>query len=478
MKRSSRPEMMTFIRLLLPLALLPGCALVRAADAAPDPWAERDAVLQRIVAPTFPARDFDVTKFGASPLGRFDTREAFVKAIAACVAAGGGRVVVPAPGVYYVEGPIHLESGVNLHVEAGATIVFGVLAQSYLPAVLTRYEGTMLYGHSPRIYARGARNVAVTGGGTIDGNGRDSLVVMRDSKARGSSGELRRMGAEGVPVEQRQFGEGKFMRSSMIQFLECEGVLVEGVRIVDSPFWVIHPVLCRNVTVRGVTVESWNGNNDGCDPDSSADVLIEDCVFRTGDDSIAIKSGRDQDGWRVGRPAENIVIRRVLMGSRHAGVCIGSEMSGGVRNVWVEDCTVEVASSAFYFKANLDRGGVVENFHARRMKVQRAREALVRFGTTYHGYRGGNFPPVFRNFHLADLECEEASAYGISLDGQPAAPIENVRLERVRIKRAKEPLWLRHTQGLHFEDVEINGRPVPVQPPETAAEAKPLKISA
>jgi polygalacturonase len=459
------------------LAVLLAAAAAGAAEP-PDPWARRDAVLRRIVAPTFPARDFDVTRYGASPLGRFDTHAAFGRAIAACVAAGGGRVVVPGPGTYYVEGPIHLASGVNLHVEAGATIVFGVRPEFYLPVVLTRFEGTMLYGHSPRVYARGARNVALTGGGTIDGNGRDSLVVLRDSTARGSSGELRRMGAEGVPVEQRRFGEGRFLRSSMIQFLECENVLVEGVRIVDSPFWVIHPVLCRNVTVRGVTVESWNGNNDGCDPDSSADVLIEDCVFRTGDDAIAIKSGRDQDGWRVGRPSENIVIRRVAMDSRHSGICIGSEMSGGVRHVWIEDCTVESASSAFYFKANLDRGGVVEDVWARGLRVRRVREALVRFGTTYHGHRGGAFPPVFRRFHLADLECDEAAAYGISLDGQPAAPIEDVRLERVRIRRAREPLWLRHTRGLHLEDVEINGERLPAQPPETPAAAAPLKISA
>ncbi|RXK55895.1 glycoside hydrolase family 28 protein [Oleiharenicola lentus] len=448
------------------------------ADAPAEGWAARDAVLARIVAPTFPARDFDVKTFGASPLGRFDAREAFAKAIAACTAAGGGRVVVPAPGVYYVEGPIHLASNVNLHIERGATIVFGVLPQSYLPVVLTRFEGTMLMGHSPRIYARGARNVAITGGGTIDGNGRDSLVVMRDAPGRAGSGTLRQMGSEGVPVAGRVFGEGRWLRSSMIQFLECEQVLIEGVKVVDSPFWVIHPVLCRNVTVRGVTVESWNGNNDGCDPDSSSDVLIEDCIFRTGDDSIAIKSGRDQDGWAVGRPSENIVIRNVVMGSRHAGVCIGSEMSGGVRNVWVENCTVESASSAFYFKANLDRGGVVENFHARDITVQKAREAVIRFGTTYHGYRGGNFPPVFRRFEITDLLCRESEKLGVSLDGQPAAPIEDVRLRRVKIERAGEPLWLRHTRGVRFDDVEINGQRLPAEPVDTpAVQARP-EISA
>jgi polygalacturonase len=457
------------------LAFTLGWSRLAATD---DPWAQRDAVLQRIVAPTFPARDFDVTKYGATPEGRFDCREAFAKAIADCAVAGGGRVVVPGPGTYYVEGPIHLRSNVNLQVAEGATIVFGVRVEPYLPVVLTRFEGTMLYGHSPRIYARGATNVALTGKGTIDGNGRDTLAIMRDSKLRGGSGTLRRMGADGVPVEERIFGEAQWMRPSMIQFLDCTNVLIEGVKVVDSPFWVIHPVLCRNVTVRGVTVESWNGNNDGCDPDSSVDVLIENCVFRTGDDSIAIKSGRDQDGWKVGRPAENIIIRNVLMGSRHSGVCIGSEMSGGVRNVWVEDCTVESASSAFYFKANLDRGGLVENIWARRVQVTKVREGLVRFGTGYHGYRGGHFPPWFRNFHFTDITCEESSAYGIYLEGVAAAPIRNVTLERVRINRARVPLWLKFTEDLRFEKVEINGRKIPVNPPPTPENELKLDVSA
>ncbi len=456
-----------------PRGLLAACVLVAtsavtaavandAAEAAA--WARRDEILKRIVAPDFPARDFLVTDYGAVGNARQDCREAFAKAIAVCAAAGGGRVVVPAGGVYYVDGPIHLQSNVNLHVAEGATVVFGVLVESYLPAVLTRFEGTMLYGHSPRIYARGATNVAITGKGTIDGNGRDTLAVTKDSTARGSSGELRKMGADGLPVAQRQFGANKWMRPSMIQFLECTNVLLEDVRVVDSPFWVIHPVFCRNVIVRRVTVDSHNGNNDGCDPDSSADMLIEDCVFRTGDDSIAIKSGRDQDGWKVGRPSENIVIRNVLMASRHSGLCIGSEMSGGVRNVFIEDCRIESVSSAFYFKGNLDRGGWIRDVWARRVKIQTAREAVVRFGTTYHGYRGGNFPPQFEHFHLADITCARAAVYGIFIDGAEGAPVRNVTFERVRIHEAMSPLWLRHATDLRFADVEINGQRLPETP--------------
>jgi polygalacturonase len=278
-------------------------------------------------------------------------------------------------------------------------------------------------------------------------------------------------------VEQRQFGAGRWLRPSMIQPFECTNVLIEGVTIVDSTFWVVHPTLCRNVTVRGIKVDSLNANNDGCDPDSCSDVLIEDCDFNTGDDAIAIKSGRDQDGWKVGRASENIVIRRCLMRSRHSSLCIGSEMSGGVRNVFMEDCRLLSVSSAFYFKANLDRGGLVEHVRARRITAEEVREGLVRFETGYHGYRGENHPPSFRDFILEDLQCQRATAYGIYVEGVPAAPIRDVVIRRATIESAVAPLWLREVENLRLEDVKINGTAAPENPPLTPAGEKKLKIS-
>jgi polygalacturonase len=424
-----------------------------------DAWGEVPAILSRIVAPSFPARDLNIAEFGAVGDGKTDVREAFARTIAACTKAGGGRVIVPA-GEFFCDGPIHLASNVNLHVSEGATIKFGAAVARYLPAVLTRFEGTLLYGHSPRIYVRGATNVAITGRGVIDGNARETLALMKDSKERGGSGTLRKMGAEGVPVEQRIFAEGKWLRPSMIQPFECTNVLVEGVTIRDSTFWVVHPVLCRNVTVRGLTVESMNGNNDGCDPDSCSDVLIENCTFRTGDDSIAIKSGRDQDGWKVGRPSENIVIRNVTMGSRHSGVCIGSEMSGGVRNVFVEDCRLQSVSSALYFKANLDRGGLVEHIRARRLQAEKVRDGLVRFETTYQGYRGGNFPPSFRDFVMEDLSCDEATGFAINIEGAEAAPIRDVVIRRATVRQARAATSVKQVVNFRLEQVTVNGTPV------------------
>ena len=407
---------------LITAALLFGAA-ARAGAAAPtaDPWRDEvPAILARIVAPIFPAHDFLITDFGAKPDGTADACPAITKAIAACAAAGGGRVVIPA-GNFFCDGPLHLRSHVNLHLATDAVLKFGADPTRYLPVVLTRWEGTMIMAHSPRIYTRDATNVAITGHGVIDGNARETLALMRSLKPHDGSVELRKMGAAGTPVSERVFGEGRWLRPSMIQFLECTGVLIEGVTVRDSTFWCVHPTLCRNVTVRGITVESSNSNNDGCDPDSCADVLIEDCTFITGDDAIAIKSGRDQDGWRVGRASENIVIRRCTMRSRHSAVCIGSEMSGGVRNIFVEDCTLGSVSSAFYFKANLDRGGAVEHFRARRLQVDQVREGLVRFETGYHGWRGENHPPSFRDFVIEDITCRDAVAYGLYVEGVAAS---------------------------------------------------------
>jgi len=479
MKRHALPFILLF--LLAPLCSIHGqtpAAPATTPAATADPWSQAATILARIKPPVFPARDFTITDatYGAIADGKTDCRAAIAKAIAACADAGGGRVVIPA-GAFFCNGPVHLKSGVNLRLAKGATLTFGAEPAAYLPVVLTRFEGTMLMGHSPRIYAHAQRNVALTGEGVIDGNARETLALMKTRPQKGGSGELRKMGADGVPVEKRIFGEGRWLRPCMVQFLDCENVLIEGVTVRDSTFWCVHPALCRNVTVRGITVESMNPNNDGCDPDSSADVLIENCAFRTRDDSIAIKSGRDQDGWRVARPSENIIIRNCLMDSNQSGLCIGSEMSGGVRNIFMEDCRMETVSSMFYFKGNLDRGGLVEHVFARRISADKAREAVVRFETGYHGWRGGNFPPSFRDFQIEDLTCKEATAYAIYIEGVPAAPIRDVLIRRATVDKAREPFWAKLFENVRLEAVTINGKPAPATPPVTPESATRLGIS-
>ena len=289
-------------------------------------WGDVPAILARIQAPQFPARRFEITAYGATPNSGTDSLPAIRAAIESCSAAGGGQVIIPA-GRFEVDGPIRLHSHVDLHLSENSTLRFSGRPADFLPLVLTRWEGVIVNSYSPLIYARGEENIAVTGAGTIDGNARREFAGWRKLQA-GDEKRVFAMGAEGVPVAQRTFGPGTYLRPSLIQTYECRNVLIEGVTLVDSPFWVVHPVFCRNVTVRGVNVDSLTINNDGCDPDSCTDVLIENCRFHTGDDGIAIKAGRDRDAWTDGRATENVVIRHCRFQSKINALCIGSEMSG------------------------------------------------------------------------------------------------------------------------------------------------------
>ena len=218
--------------------------------------------------------------------------------------------------------------------------------------MFTRWEGVELMNYSPFIYAYEAENIAITGPGTLDGQaGPDHWWDWRGTRPeRGRPDRRRREPADrdagrGVPVAERVFGEGHFLRPNFIQPYRSRNVLIEGVTIVNSPMWEIHPVLCQSVTVRGVTVNSHGPNNDGCNPESCRDVLIERCTFDTGDDCIALKSGRNDDGRRVNVPVENVVIRDCSMKDGHGGVVIGSEISGGARNVFAERCRMDSPQS-------------------------------------------------------------------------------------------------------------------------------------
>jgi polygalacturonase len=458
------------------LALAGPLSAAPAAGPAPTrEWADVPALLARIRAPSFPARDFVVTAYGAKGDGASDSLPALRAAIDACHVAGGGRVVVPA-GEWFLEGPVHLQSNVDLHLEAGATLRFSGRDESYLPLQLTRWEGTLLYNYSPLIYARGAENVAVTGAGVIDGNARATFGawLRRQDQAVERS---RRTNDAATPVEERRFGPGWFLRPGLLELYECRNVLVEGVTFRDSPFWVIHPIFCTNVTVRGATVDSLALNNDGCDPDSCTDVLIEDCTFHTGDDGIAIKAGRDSDAWRDGRPTENVVIRRCRFQSRINGLCIGSEMAAGVRHVFMEDCRVETGQSCIYFKSNRDRGGVIEDVRVRNITVDEAKAALIRFETNYHSYRGGHAPTAYRDFVIEGVTCARAENYMLFAEGLPELPIRDVLLRDITVGQAREPLFLRHAEAFRLENVRVGGQLLPASPAPTPADTPKLKIS-
>jgi len=399
-------------------------------------WAQMPAILARIKPPAIPAREFPITEFGASSTGTTDASDAIRKAIEACVAAGGGRVVVPAGE--YLTGPIHLKSNTELHLEGGATLKFKTDPSAYLPAVFTRFEGMECYNYSPLIYAYGQENIAITGKGVLDGQaGDDNWWIWKGKKnvepgvpdQMAARARLVAMVAEGTPVEDRQFGKGDYLRPSFIQPYKCRNVLVEGVRIRRSPMWEVHPVLCTNVTVRGVNIVTHGPNNDGCNPESSRDVLIEDCLFDTGDDCIAIKSGRNDDGRRVGVPSENIIVRGCQMKDGHGGVVMGSEISGGVRNVFVEDCEMDSPNldRVLRFKSNAIRGGVIENVFMRRVQIGKVADAVLRINFLYEEGANGPHKPVVRNVVMEDITVQHTPRV-LRVVGFPGATIEDVRI--------------------------------------------------
>ena len=425
---------------------------------AKDDWSRMRKIEKSIVVPVFIDKTYLITEYGATGDGVSDALPALKEAIDKCSAGGGGKVVVP-KGKYFLKGPIVLKSNVNLHLEEGAEILFSPDEKDYLPAVLTRWEGTELYNYSPLIYAYNVKNIAITGKGIINGQGSKNIAKWKPNQKNDQT-LLRKMGTEVRPVYERVFGEGHFLRPALIELVACSNLLIEDIKIVDVTFWTIHPLCCTNVTVRGVEVDSHNDNSDGVDPESCFNVLIENCVFQTADDGIAIKSGRDNDAWRVGQPSENIIIRNCVFDSEVNGVCIGSEISGGVRNVFIENITILNCKDALYFKSNLDRGGYVQNVHVRNVKVRYECASVIKFDPNYKNESKNNFPTPFKGFSFKNIQAEKAGVSGIDISGFEGMPVEDVAIENLTVKTTPIPLIIKNAKNVSLKKVIINGEKI------------------
>ena len=375
------------------------------------------------------------------------------------------------PAGKYFTGPIHLDNNVNLHLAEGSEIVFNTNPDAF-PMVHTSFEGTELINYSPLIYAYNKHNVAVTGKGILNGQGSNDKWWSWCGKAsygwlknspdqKEDVNALMAMAEKGVPVTERVFGKGHFLRPNCVEFFECSQVLLQGVQIINAPFWVIHPIKSSNVIVDGVTIKSHGPNNDGCDPEYSKNIWIKNTIFDTGDDCIAIKSGRDNDGRRVAIKSENIIVQDCKMYDGHGGVTIGSEISAGVSNVYVENCIMDSPEldRAIRIKSNSRRGGLVENVFVRNIKVGQVKESVLGIDLHYgvHGNQTGTFMPQVQNIFIENSLVKNGGLYGILAKGHKGYPINNIRFKEVIIEKVETDFSIENVENLKFINTYING---------------------
>ena len=412
--------------------------------------------------PVFRDQTFDIREFGAKPGdSAFLNTEAIRKAINRCSESGGGRVLIPS-GIWFT-GPIHLKNNVNLSLALGAELRFSEKFSDYLPVVLSQRGGFFCFNYSPLVYAKGCQNIAVTGAGILNGRGR---VWWPWKDRQPGMVKLFQMGKSGVPVEERVFGtEEAGVRPPFVQLIECKNILIEGITVLDGPSWNIHPVFCENLVIRKLKISAHGPNNDGIDPDGCKNVLIEDCDIDVGDDNICLKSGRDEEAWKIGRPCENVVVKRCTTHAGHGGFVIGSEMSAGVRNVLVEDCSFSGTDRGLRFKSRPGRGGVVENIWARNITMENIRGEAIDFNLVYDAepiekamkdQSGGpalSDLPVFRNFHIENIRCTKVRK-AINLSGLPGASLYGISFSSVHIV-SKEGISSSNVNDVTFQNVEV-----------------------
>ena len=461
---------MRYLKTLLLALLLPACAFAAGWDDN-----EYKRIEQSIQLPKIAERQFLITSFGAKTTATAAQNQKAINRVISLVAKkGGGKVIIP-KGTWNT-GAIELKSHVNLVLEEGATLHFAFEPKLY-PLVRTSWEGLACWNYSPCIYAYKATDIAITGKGTIDGGGNNDTFwqwngsprfgykegVTKESQKLGSRSKLLKMAEDGVPFDERKFGMGYGLRPQLVNMVHCERILIKDVKMINSPFWVIHPLLSKNITVDGVYVWNEGPNGDGCDPEACENVLIQNCVFHTGDDCIAIKSGRNNDGRLWNQPSKNIIIRNCKMEDGHGGVVIGSEISGGCENVYAENCVMDSPhlERILRIKTNNCRGGQVQNINMRNVVVGQCKEAVVKINLDYERkeicYRG--FEPIVNNVNVENVTCQK-SDYGVLIIGRDS--LENVY--DINIKNCKfdgvvkEPVKITgKTRNVKFDNLVING---------------------
>lgn len=409
----------------------------------------------------YPARDFNIADYGAL-LGGTDTQERCVaantqalrKAMDACHEAGGGRVVVPKGE--WPTGPVHFRSNCNLYLSEGATLLFSSNPADYLPAVEVSWEGLECMNYSPLLYAYQCDNVAITGSGTLKADMSTWKVWFKRPKAHMDAlARLYDWGTFGKPVSERMMAEGdNHLRPHLIHFNQCRNVMLDGFKIRNSPFWTIHIYRCVGGVARHLDVYAHGHNNDGIDIEMTRNFLVEDCTFDQGDDAVVLKAGRNHDAWRIGQPSENIVVRNCHVRKGHGLLVIGSEISGGIRNVYMHDCTVDDrVLDLFYLKTNRRRGAFLDNIYMERVKARAMNRAFAI--DTDVLYQWKDLVPTYkdtvtqiRNIYMRDVECQVADGI-IDINGDKDLPVDNVTIEGLRVDTVRK-YTIRHENVTHL----------------------------
>ena len=418
------------------------------------PWPEAQTILAAIKQPEFPDVNFDVTAYGAKGDNKTDNTAAFAAAITAANAAKGGHVIVPSGT--YVTGAVYLKSNVDFHLNAGATLKFSGDASKF-PTVLTRYEGIECMNRSPMIYAYNESNIALTGSGTLDASATSSWnkgsdrAYLESLISKGTTDPHKRV----VP------GSGHNMRSTFVEPYACDTVLISGVTLKNSMFWQLHPTLCTNVTVDGVTTDASTAHNntDGCDPESCDHIVIRNCTLGAHDDNIAIKSGRDAHGRRVNVPTQNLVVYNCLMNGNWGAITCGSEITGGVKNVYAYKCDVVGATKfALYVKSNTKRGGGAQNINLDSF-VGAPTRSFAYVTMTYNS-QTGNTPPMFGPLNITNCGTTKTplvfNVAGLSNDHVKGLTVTNCAFNGVKTTTNT----IKNTDNVVFTNVTINGKKV------------------
>jgi polygalacturonase/Tol biopolymer transport system component len=390
----------------------------------------------------FPQRDFKIDAYGAVADGTTKNTKAIADAIAACHASGGGRVIVPA-GVWFT-GAVHLKSNVNLHLEKDAVLYFSDDPQDYLPAVPTSWEGLECYNYSPLLYAYQCENIAITGKGMLKAKMDLWKTWFTQTPAHlAGSKQLYEWAASDVPTENRNVATDEInMRPHLIHFNRCENVLLDGFQIRESPFWTIHIYHCDGGVARNLDVFAHGFNNDGIDLEMTRNFIVENCKFDQGDDAVVIKAGRNRDAWRLNTPTENIVVRNCTIIEGHTLLGIGSELSGGIRNIYMYNCSAEESRRFVFVKTNHRRGGFVENIFAEKLTAHKTQRVFEIDTDVLYQWR--NLVPTHETrytkidgIYLNDIKCDSADAI-CEIKGDEHLPVKNIELKNISVKYVKD----------------------------------------